>query len=265
MQLTQRLRDDYGSLFDTCLIRENKSREINTMAGQIAGNRTRYEDVTRLVARKCNGAVVPWYVIGVIHALECNLSFNRHLHNGDPLDKQTKRVPPGRPKVWSPPYEWEESALDAVQVVGFHRWGDWSVPGTLYKLEAYNGFGYRKHHPEVRSPYLWSYSNHYTKGKYVGDGVWSENTVSKQPGVATILRRLAELGEIQFEGETVVPAQLIVRHGRNRKIPYGEELQRFLNQMPGIYVEVDGRPGDKTSDAFRKVTGYYLAGDSRAT
>jgi lysozyme family protein len=53
---------------------------------------------------------------------------------------------------------------------GLDHWQDWSLAGLLYRLEAYNGFGYRKHHPEVLTPYLWSFSST-TAGKYVQDGV----------------------------------------------------------------------------------------------
>ena len=45
---------------------------------------------------------------------------------------------------------------------------------TLYELERYNGFGYRDRRPQVLSPYLWSFSNHYSRGKYVADGRFSD-------------------------------------------------------------------------------------------
>ncbi|MEX5684106.1 alpha/beta hydrolase [Pseudomonas silesiensis] len=40
---------------------------------------------------------------------------------------------------------------------------DWSLPGTLFQLELFNGVGYRFYHPHVLKPYLWSYYNHYKK------------------------------------------------------------------------------------------------------
>ena len=96
----------------------------------------------------------PWYVVGVIHALESSLNFGRHLHNGDPLTARTVQVPAGRPKTGQPPFTWEASASDALRYQGFDKWKDWSIPGTLFKLEGYNGFGYRDHHADVPSPYL---------------------------------------------------------------------------------------------------------------
>jgi hypothetical protein len=48
----------------------------------------------------------------------------------------------------------------------------------LYRFEANNGFGYRKR--SVATPYLWSYSDHYDKGKFVADGkLMSEDFIPK--------------------------------------------------------------------------------------
>ena len=46
----------------------------------------------------------------------------------------------------------------------------------LYRWEAYNGFGSRRQ--GINTPYLWAFSNHYTKGKYVADGKNCNTTVS---------------------------------------------------------------------------------------
>jgi hypothetical protein len=195
--------------------------------------------------------------------MESSLDFTRHLHNGDPLTARTVHEPEGRPKSGTPPFTWEESAIDSLAYQGLPRWQDWSLPGILYKLEEYNGWGYRLSHPHVLSPYLWSGSNHYTSGKYVADGTWSDTAISKQIGAAVILRRMAENGIVGFpEAAAGAP---ILRYAGNKSVPYAEELQRFLNQLPGIYVKVDGKPGRKTSDAFHQATGYYLAGDPKAT
>jgi len=54
-----------------------------------------------------------------------------------------------------------------------------------------------------------------------------------------------------------------VRYSKKGEIPYGKEVQKFLNQFPDIELEVDGCPGKNTSNAFKKITGYYLIGDPR--
>jgi len=156
---TPTLRDEYQRLFDTCQIRPERLQEVESLNKKITQNRNRYQAVGDPLG-------IPWYFIGVIHCLEASLNFNKHLHNGDPLTARTVQIPKGRPN---------------------------------YRLEAYNGFGYRAFHPEVLSPYLWSYSNHYTKGKYVADGTFSLTAVSKQCGVAALLRRMAEIGTLQFK------------------------------------------------------------------
>lgn len=98
-------------------------------------------------------------------------------------------VPAGRPLAGKPPFTWEESAADAVRMKGFDKVEDWSVPRALWLLEKYNGLGYRLYHG-MASPYLWAGTNHYSRGKYVGDGKFSAVAVSKQAGAAGILQQL---------------------------------------------------------------------------
>jgi hypothetical protein len=70
---------------------------------------------------------------------------------------------------------------------------EWPVERICYELEAWNGWGYRRFHPETLSPYLWSGSNKYRAGKYVSDGKWSDTAVSGQSGAMPIIKRLSEL------------------------------------------------------------------------
>src|SRR5436309_1074388 len=72
------------------------------------------------------------------------------------------------------------------------------VASAVERLVTRIAAGYRRYHPEVRSPYLWSGSTHYTSGKYVEDGRWSDTAVSRQLGAAVLLRRMAELGLARF-------------------------------------------------------------------
>lgn len=265
--LTAALRADYQLLFDTCQIRIDKRSEVQGIADRIIGSRTRYEDVGSKL-------IVPWYVIGIIHNMEGSLNFNTHLHNGDPLTARTVQVPRGQPKTGNPPFTWEASAIDALTLQGYEKWKDWSIPGTLFKWESYNGWGYRDHHPDVKSPYLWSYTNHHERGKYVKDGIWDPNAISKQAGAACLLRRLAELGgldEIKFDvtdpdlAESLANAETgALRYEPNSVTPGGVALQVFLNTFPGIFLQEDGKLGPHTSDAYRLVFGHYLAGDPRA-
>jgi hypothetical protein len=112
------------------------------------------------------------------------------------LRTRTVQVPPGRPLNGNPPFSWEESAIDALEYDGLTTWNEWSIEGICYRLEMYNGLGYRIYHPEIKSPYLWSFSNQYTKGKYKADGRFDPDLVSQQCGAMGILKRMEERGII---------------------------------------------------------------------
>ena len=128
--------------------------------------------------------------------MESSQSFHKHLHNGDPLTARTVQQPPGRPKNGSPPFTWEQSAADALQLKRLGADTDWSLAGTLYQLERYNGFGYRLYHPGTPSPYLWSFTTAYVSGKYASDGKWSDALVSRQCGGMALLRAMLSDGHL---------------------------------------------------------------------
>jgi lysozyme family protein len=261
--LTPALRRDYEQLFESCAIRPGRLKEVDATADRLVENRTRYEQV----AAACG---VPWPVVAVIHNMEASLKFTCHLHNGDPLTARTIQVPKGRP-LGQPPFTWEASAEDALGMHALNGDTEWTVAGTLFVLEGYNGWGYRRFHPDVLTPYLWSGSEHYTSGKYVADGTFSQTAVSRQTGAAVLLRRLAERGTIEFEDEPRPEGGEPLLVGFSRKasadpaiVEQARQLQRWLNTHVGIFVLVDGVPGRRTSDAFRAVTGAFLPGDPRA-
>ena len=179
-----RLKAEYAKLFDTCVINESRVVLADSVIRYICNNKDRY---TALVNGHTRG--MPWWMLGCIHLLEAALSFNKHLHNGDPLSARTTRVPKGRPATGNPPFTWEQSAADALALKGLDKEKDWSIPRILFLLEGYNGYGYRQYHPTVKSPYLWSFTNHYTKGKYVADGKFDPNCVSQQLGIAAVIKR----------------------------------------------------------------------------
>jgi lysozyme family protein len=185
------LRSEYAKLYTTCSIRDDRKKATRTMATAIVAQRPRYESVVV--------SSVPWYVIGIIHSLECSLDFQGHLHNGDPLSARTVHVPSGRPPTpAAPPFTWEQSAADALACHGLSKWTDWTITGTLYKLESFNGFGYRSGTGRpIPSPYLWSFSNHYSRGKFGSDGHFDPALVSAQVGGAILLLGLDQAGLIQ--------------------------------------------------------------------
>ncbi len=182
MRLTATLIKQYQQLFASCSVLPQHRASVERLTAQLLQQQARYQ----AVAEKTQ---VPWHVIAVIHALEASQNFQRHLHNGDPLHSRTINVPAHRP-LTRPPFTWEASAIDALHYSGLAQWRNWSIAGTLFKLEAYNGWGYRRYHPQVLSPYLWSFSQHYQRGKYAADGRFDPNLVSKQSGAALLLKGL---------------------------------------------------------------------------
>lgn len=164
----------------------SKASDINTTAAHIVANKAQYQEVESATA-------VPWFVVGLIHAMEAGLNFKCHLHNGDPLSARTRQVPRGRPVAGTPPFAWKDSAIDAIQYDGLDKVREWPIERICFELEKFNGWGYLQHHSEVNTPYLWSGSNHYARGKYVADGQWSSTAVSGQSGAMPILKRITEL------------------------------------------------------------------------
>lgn len=261
MPTLEQLKPEYERLFNTCEIKPSKFAEIDSIANRIIQNKSRYE----AIGKPLN---MPWYFIGITHCMECGLSFNKHLHNGDPLTARTVQMPKGRPKTGHPPFSFEDSARDALVYEGFDKVMDWSIPGTLYLFEKYNGFGYRNSKINIPTPYLWSYSNHYNKGKYAADGKYDTTLVSKQCGTATILRRLAEKQAISFidqELNRIKAVKIIgeqVQYIPNTVNEDARKLQLMLNEM-GFPLLRDGKAGGNTSNAYKQVSGKYLKGDLR--
>ncbi len=189
------LRDEYRAAWDAAQIRPERLAAVERLCDVLLRSRERYETAGAPLG-------VPWHVVACLHALEGGGSrgdFSRHLLNGDPLTGRTVHVPAGRPVA--PPaagegeaYAWEEGAREAL--ARWRAWSDWSVPGTLYQLERYNGMGTRRR--GVWSPYLWSFTTLYSRGKFVSDGVWDPSAVSAQVGAAAILKVLSARGLIDL-------------------------------------------------------------------
>jgi len=187
---SQRSIDKYQELWDTMRIDPKKTASIIGDAKTIIKYRRRFELVTQHSAGK-----IPWYFIGIIYYREDGCRFKGHIHNGDSLRKRTVNVPAGRPMVnpaASSGYTFEESAFDLIKLKGWDQVPVWSMPTLLYYLEANNGFGYRRLKEPVNSPYLWSGTQHYRKGKFNYDGHYDPKLIDAQTGAAPLLRYLSD-------------------------------------------------------------------------
>ena len=177
------LAAEYADLFGACVTRPDKAQLVQQSLAILRGNQARYASVA------ANFSTMPWYFVGIIHGMEASFNFKTHLHNGDPLTSRTVHVPAGRPPTGSPPFAWEASAQDALTLEKLDRESDFTLPRILYLFEHYNGMGYRRF--GVASPYLWSFSNQYTAGKFSQDGHFDPTLVSRQVGAAVPAERFA--------------------------------------------------------------------------
>jgi lysozyme family protein len=172
---------DYNQSYADFIVNPDRVNDVERIVAKIKANQSHYEDVSKTTT-------VPWYVIAAIHYRESGLSFTRHLHNGDPLTNRTVHVPKGRPIIGTPPFTWDDSAIDALNMSWLSKVADWSIGNTLALIERYNGLGYKR--KGLPSPYIWAWSNLYTNGKYVADGQYDPHAIDQQCGAAIIIKQL---------------------------------------------------------------------------
>jgi lysozyme family protein len=161
----------YRKLWASATVLPGKHAAAANIAAKIIANRAPYEAVEKKTR-------VPWFMVGV-------------LHNGEKIigsGRKTTLVPAGR----GPFSTWEAAAIDALTMPphSLDRVPAWTIERILYEIEKYNGWGYLG---KCNSPYLWSWTNEYSGGKYVADHVFSRTAFDVQAGCVAILKALAEL------------------------------------------------------------------------
>ena len=182
--------EEYQQLYDSMIINHAKDAEIDNAVGKIMKGKAEY-----VLAALANKNLV-WYAIGIAHYMEASCDFTKHIHCGDSLAHRTVNEPTGRPLAdpiagKDKPYTWQESCLDWMVLKGWNKWKDWGITDILARLEMNNGLAYRN--KGIATPYLWSYTNQYSVGKYIADHVFDPEAVSKQVGAAILLKRLSSL------------------------------------------------------------------------
>jgi lysozyme family protein len=154
-----------------------KGPQFDAVAKRLTAKKDVYKEV-----EKATG--VPWEFVAVTHQRESSQDFGTYLGNGQSLKRKTTIVPKGR----GPFPDWKTGAIDALvnapPKAALNK--DWSIGGTLDKLEEYNGLGYRR--MGKPSPYLWAGTDQYVKGKYVADHKYDPNHVDTQLGCAGLLK-----------------------------------------------------------------------------
>lgn len=185
-------------------------------ARRILAGRARYLAVERQTG-------VPWFFIGLVHMRESSCNFAGVLHNGEHIigkGTKTRLVPAGR----GPFATWEEAAVDALRLKGLHLIKEWPVERIGYESERFNGFGYVRR--GINSPYVWAGSNHYSRGKYVRDGVYDPSHVDTQLGTMPMLWALCrlspEVGE-RVNGKRLAPEVAVGTGGTGTVVAVGAQ------------------------------------------
>lgn len=181
------LRDYYLDLWSKATIKPDKAVEVKLFTDLALKGKDRYMKIQDELG-------IPWWFIAGIHGRECAFNFKTCLHNGDALPGPTKRVPKDR----GPFADWEHAAFDAMLLMKLDGFKTWGVLSALDRWERYNGRGYIIHRPDINTPYLWSFTSLYDKGKYSHDGKFDPELRDKQVGLAAYLIELIKRGEIKF-------------------------------------------------------------------
>ena len=173
-----------------------RAAEVGPVAARLAAPaaKTRYQAIEAKTG-------VPWFFIAVAHQRESSQDWSRSLAQGDPWDRKSTHVPAGR----GPFKSFEDAAVDALVNCAPYaaRNRDWSVGGLLTMLEQYNGLGYFNR--GLPSPYIWSGTDQYAKGKYVADGKFDPNTVDKQLGCAGLILAMQQIDPTIRFGAAAMP------------------------------------------------------------
>jgi lysozyme family protein len=143
-------------------------------------------------AMRKNG--VPARVVFALLYRESDNDMTRSPAQGDPLNHRSLHVPHGRIPDKNPPYTFLQAAEDAYYApeldhLDTKQWTE--IGAILSNCELFNGPGYWKR--GLVSPYNWSGTNQYSRGKFVADGKFDPMFVDRQMGAAAILKRMEQL------------------------------------------------------------------------
>lgn len=249
----ENIKGEYERNWSNMKIRSSRADATNEAAHKAIKNK----DIYKQIEGKTD---VPWWFVALLHSRESSFNFNTYLGNGQPLNRVTTIVPRGR----GPFASFAEGAVDALRLEGFVGARDWSIARTLFRLEKYNGFGYRGRN--VNSPYLWSGSNIYgppeqRSGKFTSDGSFDLNEVDRQLGTAAILKAMMDLdSSITFDD---APTALSHLEPEEQTAPMALLMQQTLNKLgANPPLDEDGIVGPNTKAAVLQFQKQHGLNDS---
>ena len=161
--------------------------ELQQFLKHYGENKARYEAVGKKTG-------LPADLVAALHWREANGRFDRLMSNGDPLDKKSTKYPKDGPYA-----SWEDSAFAALNAADKQENRKTSGldkdPNDIVALasfaELWNGLGY--YDRGVPSPYVFSGTDVYSKGKYIADGKYDADVVDRQIGVIPMLVQLRRM------------------------------------------------------------------------
>jgi lysozyme family protein/peptidoglycan hydrolase-like protein with peptidoglycan-binding domain len=236
----ENIKAEYERNWSNMRIRPARAEVANETARKALRGKDIYEQVEERTG-------VKWYFIALLHSRESDFDFDTYLGNGQSLHRVTTIVPRGR----GPFASFVDGAVDALRLEGFIDARDWGIAKILFRLEKFNGFGYRSR--AVNSPYLWGGSNIYgppeqRAGKFVADGVFDPNKVDPQLGAAVILQAMMALDpSITLDDAPLAPGHV---EPEEALAPMALLMQQSLNKLgANPPLDEDGIIGPKTKTA----------------
>jgi|GEM_PF-5326460 len=199
------IAEDHSENLKSLQINSDKKSLVDKFYKNFEKNRQHYDRVAAATD-------IPAILIATIHYMEAGMLFDRYLHNGQVLGKETTFVPKG---ILFGTNQWEEAAIHAlggniVDLKGnksLQRFQDLrrklgitkettDVGKLLAIAETFNGLGYRNK-GTTPSPYIYAGTNMYEKGLYVADGKFDPDVRHKGIGIAALLEGGKENGRLQ--------------------------------------------------------------------
>ncbi|OKO86923.1 peptidoglycan-binding protein [Bradyrhizobium sp. AS23.2] len=234
------LKSEYERNWANLEIRPSRLADANAVARKALNGKATYQQIERLTG-------VPWHFAALCHYRESNFDFDTYLGNGESLHRVTTIVPKGR----GPFATFVDGAVDAFRIENFIGAQDWGIARMLYRLEAFNGFGY--HVKGCNSPYLYGGSTLYgppeaRAGKFVRDHVFDPNHVDSQLGTAVILHAMTSLdSSITLDGSPAIASRCEPDDDMASSVLL---MQRTLNKLgANPPLDEDGISGPKTKAA----------------
>ena len=159
-----------------------QAEDLDLFVANWKKNQKRYEAVSQKTG-------VPAPLIAALHWRESTGDFTTYLHQGDKLGRKARHVPRNIP-VFS---VWEDAAVHALTMsdkaavrddLGMKSDTRDAAAMATY-AEFYNGLGYDGRN--TASPYVYSGTDNYSRGKYFSDGHYSKSYQDQQLGVLAMV------------------------------------------------------------------------------